>query len=256
MRHRVSHGLPAALCAAAVLCVPAAAKAQSNAGCDNRVNDTSRKLVPCITTDDLWNHMKALQAIADANPGADGHPSRNSGEPGYKASADYVAAAMRKAGFDGPTQPFPFPYTSYVGTPSFSEVSPTPRSFTLISDWNPGNSQGDATGAQVKPAGSTLMPPTGGSHSGCDPSDFGSSFAGKIALIQRGTCNFGVKVLNAEAAGAAGVVIFNEGNTPERTPVFPGSMSDADGNPFVASIPVAFTSFDIGQSLYNQYTAG
>jgi hypothetical protein len=80
-------------------------------------------------------------------------------------------------------------------------------------------------------------------------------FAGKIALIQRGTCNFGVKVLNATQAGAVGVVIFNEGN-PGRTAVFSGSMSDADGNPFVASIPVAFTSFDIGQSLYNQYTAG
>ena len=83
-----------------MLCVPATAKAQSNAGCDNRVNDTPGKLVPCITTDDLWTHMEALQAIADANPGADGHPSRNSGEPGYKASVDYVADAMRKAGYD------------------------------------------------------------------------------------------------------------------------------------------------------------
>jgi hypothetical protein len=238
------------------LCVPAHAAAQSPAGCDNRVNDTSAKLVPCITTDDLWNHMKDLQAIADANPGTDGHPSRNSGEPGYKASADYVADAMRKAGYDVTLQPYTFTYSSYVGTPSLSQASPTPRSFTLITDWNPGDSQGDATNAQVKPAGHTIMPPTGGSASGCDPGDFDSSFAGKIALIQRGTCNFGVKVLNAEAAHAAGVIIFNEGNTPERTPVFSGSMVDADGNPFVASIPVAFTSFAIGQSLYNQYTAG
>jgi hypothetical protein len=97
--------------------------------------------------------------------------------------------------------------------------------------------------------------PTPSSASGCSPNDFDSSFAGKIALIQRGTCNFGVKVLNAESAGAAGVVIFNEGN-PGRTAVFSGSMVDASGNPFVASIPVAFTSFDIGQSLYNEYTAG
>jgi Zn-dependent M28 family amino/carboxypeptidase len=245
-----------ALCAAAVLCLPAAARAQSNAGCDNRVNDTPAKLVPCITTDDLWNHMQAFQAIADANPGADGHPSRNSGEPGYKASVDYVADAMRKAGYDVKLQPYTFTYTSYVGTPSFSELSPTPRSFKLIDEWNPGNSQGDATAAQVKPAGHTIMPPTGGSSSGCDPSDFDSSFAGKIALVQRGTCNFGVKVLNAQAVHAAGVIIFNEGNTPERTPVFSGSMVDADGNPFVASIPVAFTSFAIGQSLYNEYTAG
>jgi hypothetical protein len=245
------------LCLAAALLVPSSARAASSAGCDNRVNDTPGKLVPCVTTDDLWNHMKAFQAIADANPGADGHPSRNSGEPGYKASADYVADAMRKAGYDVALQPYTFTYTSYVGTPSFSEVSPTARSFTLINDWNPGNSQGDATGGQVKPAGGTVMPPTPApsSASGCDPSDFDSSFAGKIALIQRGTCNFGVKVLNATAAGAVGVIIFNEGN-PGRTTVFSGSMLDADGNPFVASIPVAFTSFDIGQSLYNEYTAG
>jgi hypothetical protein len=256
MLNRVRHWWLPALCAAAVLCLPATAKAQSNAGCDNRVNDTPGKLVPCITTDDLWNHMQAFQAIADANPGADGHPSRNSGEPGYKASVDYVADAMRKAGYDVSIQPYTFTYSSYVGTPSFSEGSPTPRSFTPGTDWNPGSSQGDATGAQVKPAGGTVMPPTPSpsSASGCSPSDF-TGFAGKIALIQRGTCTFGTKVLNATHAGAVGVVIFNEGN-PDRTSVFSGSMVDADGHPFVASIPVAFTSFEIGQSLYNQSTAG
>ena len=65
--------------------------AVSAARCQNRVNNTPRKLIPCIRRAELWAHMKAFQAIADANPGADGHPSRNSGEPGYKASVDYVA---------------------------------------------------------------------------------------------------------------------------------------------------------------------
>ena len=256
MPHRVRQWWLPALCAAAVLCLPATASAQSNAGCDNRVNDTPGKLVPCITTSDLWTHMEALQAIADANPGADGHPSRNSGEPGYKASVDYVASAMRKAGYDVTIQPYTFTYSSYIGTPTLSEVSPTPRSFKLIDEWNPGSSQGDATGAQVVPAGHTVMPPTPtpSSASGCLASDFAGA-AGKIALVQRGTCNFGVKVLNAEAAGAVGVVIFNEGN-PGRTGAFSGSMVDAAGNPFVASIPVAFVTFAIGQSLYNEYTAG
>ena len=41
--------------------------------------------------------MQAFQAIANANPGPDGHPSRNSGEPGYKASADYVARLMTRS---------------------------------------------------------------------------------------------------------------------------------------------------------------
>ncbi|HEX3189704.1 MAG TPA: hypothetical protein VHS30_07930, partial [Streptosporangiaceae bacterium] len=68
--------------------------------CANRVNNTPQKLVDCVTRADLWAHMVKFQQIADANPGADGHPSRNSGEPGYKASADYVAGVMRAAGYD------------------------------------------------------------------------------------------------------------------------------------------------------------
>src|ERR1044071_8104328 len=150
MLHRVSRWWLPALCGAALLCLPATARAQSNAGCDNRVKDTRGKRVPCITTDDLWTHMEALQAIADANPGADGHPSRNSGEPGYKASVDYVATLMRQAGYDVSIQPYTFTYTSFVGTPTWSEVSLTPRSFTLVNDWNPGTANGTATGAQVK----------------------------------------------------------------------------------------------------------
>jgi len=244
------------LCVLVAFSAPAAG-ATSSSGCDNRVNDTPRKLVPCITTDDLWNHMEALQAIADANPGADGHPSRNSGEPGYKASVDYVANLMRQAGYDVSIQPYTFTYTSFVGTPTWSEVSPTARSFKLVDDWNPGTSNGTATGAQVRPAGGIVLPPTAtsSSTSGCTAADFNSSFAGKIALVQRGGCNYGVKVLNAQAAGAVGVVIFNEGN-PGRTAVINGSLLDANNEPFVPSIPVAFTSFATGLSLYNEFQGG
>jgi hypothetical protein len=245
------------LCVAAGFVVPANASAITPAQCDAQVNDTPGKLIPCIQQDDLWNHMQQFQAIANANPGADGHPSRNSGEPGYKASVDYVAKVMKDAGYDVTIQPYTFTYTSFVGTPAWSEVSPTARSFNLVSDWNPGTSNGDATGAQIQPAGGIVLPPTptSSSTSGCTASDFSGSFAGKIALIQRGGCNFGVKVLNAQAAGAVGVVIFNEGN-PGRTGVVNGSLVDANNSPFVPTIPVSFTSFDIGQSLYNEYQAG
>jgi len=43
---------------------------------------------------------------------------------------------------------------------------------------------------------------------GCNPWPAGA-FTGKAALIQRGVCEFGVKVLNAEQAGAAFVVVYN-----------------------------------------------
>jgi hypothetical protein len=241
------------LCAAAALAVPANASAITSAQCDAQVNDTPAKLIPCIQQGDLWNHMKQFQAIANANIGPDGHPSRNSGEPGYKASVDYVANVMRAAGYDVTIQPYTFNYSSFVGTPSWSEASPTPRSFVPGTDWNPGTSNGTATNAQLQPAGGIVLPPTASpsSASGCTPSDFSGFVAGRIALIQRGTCNFGVKVQNAEAAGASGVVIFNEGN-PGRTGPLSGSLLDANNDAFVPTIPVAFTSFDTGLSLYNE----
>jgi hypothetical protein len=256
---RLAHWGLGLLCVAVGLLAPASASADPTpAQCDARANDTPAKLIECVQQDDLWNHMKAFQAIADANPSpADGHPSRNSGEPGYKASADYVAQRMKDAGYDVTIQTYKFDYAAFTGTPMWSETSPTARSFTVVDDWNAGTSNGTATAKELQPAGGIILPPTetSSSTSGCTSADFNGFTAGHIALIQRGGCNFGVKVLNAKAAGATGVVIFNEGN-PGRTAVLSGSLLDANDQPFVPDIPVAFTSFDIGQSLYNEYQAG
>jgi hypothetical protein len=197
--------------------------------------------------------MKAFQAIADANPGPDGMPSRNSGEPGYKASADYVAKVMTEAGYNVTIQTYKFFYFAFTAIPTFREISPTAHDFTVSTEWNPGQSRGNVT-ADLQPAGGIIIPPTptSSSSSGCTAGDFSGFVPGRVALIQRGTCNFGVKVLNAQAAGASGVIIFNEGN-PGRTGVLSGSLSDASGNRIVPEIPVAFTSFDTGNSLLTEY---
>jgi hypothetical protein len=256
LRSRLRHAWLVPLCVAAGLLAPTSAGAITPAQCAAQVNDTPGKLLPCIQTDDLWNHMKAFQDIADANPGLDVHPSRNSGEPGYWESVQYVKNKMEAAGYDVTIQPYKFTYSSFIGTPTWSESTPTARSFALVTDWNPGKSNGTAD-ADLEPAGGIVLPPTptSSSTSGCTAADFSNFTAGHIALIQRGGCNFGVKVLNAQAAGAMGVVIFNEGN-PNRTAVINGSLLDANNNPFVPTIPVAFTSFAIGQDLYNEYQAG
>jgi Zn-dependent M28 family amino/carboxypeptidase len=259
MRRRLAPAFLVSLVIAAGLLAPSSAGAITSKQCKARVNDTPDTLLPCIQQRDLWEHMQAFQAIADANPGLDGHPSRNSGEPGYWASVQYVKDKMEAAGYDVTIQPYKFEYTSFVGTPAWSESTPTSRSFALVTDWNPGTSNGTAD-ADIQPAGGIVLPPTEtpSSTSGCTSGDFNpATMSGKIALIQRGGCNFGVKVLNAQAAGAVGVVIFNEGNTnPDRTAVINGSLLDANNNPFVPTIPVAFTSFAIGKSLYDEYTAG
>jgi hypothetical protein len=249
------------LCAVVVglgLVAAPSAGAAPRADCDTQVNDTPSKLLPCITKADLWNHMQRFQAIADANPSpADGHPSRNSGEPGYKASADYVAQVMRDAGYNVTIQQYTFTYYAYTGIPSFSETSPTAHDYVLNEEWGPGQSTGTVTGGTVQPAGGIVLPPTltSSSTSGCTASDFSGFVPGRIALIQRGGCFFGVKVQNAQAAGAAGVIIFNEGNTgtsDDRVGLLIGSLQDAAGNPIIPTIPVAFTTFAAGQALYDQ----
>src|SRR3954464_11593066 len=163
---------------------------------------------------------------------------------------------MEKGGDDGTEQRYPFNYYTYKSPLTLSEVSPTAHTFRLNDEFIPGQSTGTATNAVVQPVKNIVMPPTTqpSSASGCVQSDFDGFTPGSIALIQRGTCNFGVKIQNAQNAHAAGVIIFNEGNTdPDRTAVFGGSIQDANDVPFVANIPVAFTSFAIGKDLYDDY---
>ena len=160
---------------------------------------------------------------------------------------------MQQAGYDVTIQPYKFLYYAYTGFPTFTEVSPTPHTYTLNSEWGPGQSIGTANAA-IQPAGGIVIPPTAASSStsGCTSADFSDFVSGRIALIQRGGCNFGVKALNAQAAGASGVIIFNEGN-PGRTDLLIGGLSDAADNPIVPTIPVAFTTFAGGVNLLNQY---
>jgi hypothetical protein len=242
--------------AAALPSIASSASAQASSGdanptaCAHRVNNTPQKLVDCVTERDLWAHMVKFQQIADANPGADGHPSRNSGEPGYKASADYVAQVMRDAGYDVHLQRYTFHYFSFVGDPVLREDSPTPHSFALGSEFAPGQVAGHAT-APLQPVGGIVVPatPTPSSTSGCSSADFAGFVPGNIALIQRGTCFFDQKVANAEAAGASAVVIFNEGN-PGRTALFVGGLSGDQ------HIPVVFASYAVGTQLLGQYVPG
>src|SRR6478609_8870303 len=241
----------AAIPAVASSATPAAPAPDANpAACAHRVNNTPQKLVDCVTQADLWAHMVKFQQIADANPGADGHPSRNSGEPGYKASADYVANAMRAAGYDVTLQEYKFHYFSFIGDPVLRETLPTPHSFGLGTDFNPGPVAG-ATTARLQPAGGIVVPatPTPSSASGCAASDFAGFGVGNIAVIQRGTCTFAQKAANAQAAGASATVIFNEGN-PGRTSLFSGSLAGTE------QIPVIFTSYTVGTRLLGQYVPG
>src|SRR5919198_3723466 len=141
-----------------VLSAPMSA-ATAPAQCDVQANTTPSKLVACVQKAILMRHLQKFQDIADANPGPDGMPSRNSGEPGYKASADYVAALMRDAGYDVSIQTYKFNYFAYAGIPTLSEVSPNAHDYVLSTEWAPGKSRGVAQ-ASLQPADGIVIPPT------------------------------------------------------------------------------------------------
>jgi Zn-dependent M28 family amino/carboxypeptidase len=57
-------------------------------------------------------------------------------------------------------------------------------------------------------------------------------------------CTFAVKALNAQAAGAEAVIIFNQGNTPDREALIVGTLAPAE-----LDIPVVGASFAAGVAL-------
>ncbi|MBE2320705.1 M28 family peptidase [Solirubrobacter sp. CPCC 204708] len=205
-------------------------------------NNTVKKLTKAITPDGVLEHLEALQEIADENGG-----NRASGLPGYDASVDYIVEQLEQAGFEPEVQEFMFDY--FEENSKLTRVSPNPREFVhgtdfLRNTFDTGSPEGTATGPLV-PVDLVINPsgPDNSSSSGCETADFAGFPAGGIALVQRGTCGFNVKVLNAQAAGAAGVVVMNEGQ-PGRTGLL-NMIGDATG----LRIPAVFATFEAGQNL-------
>jgi Zn-dependent M28 family amino/carboxypeptidase len=182
------------------------------------------------------HHQKSLQDIADANGG-----NRASGSPGHDASAEYVAAAARDAGLTVTTQEFDLPYfeidseaLSSGGTEFVAGTDFTSMTFS---------GSGEVTGTAVPV--DLLLPSTGGSTSGWEAEDFAGFPAGAVALLQRGTCDFGLKATNAAAAGASAAIIVNEGNSPDRVALLQGTL----GAP--VDIPVVGATFALAEVLQN-----
>jgi Zn-dependent M28 family amino/carboxypeptidase len=183
-----------------------------------------------------FRHLQALQDIATANGG-----NRAAGTPGYDRSAEYVAERLKEAGYVVRFEEFEFPFFEDRAPPVLVVSEPGGEAAGAVRTLTNSGS-GDLTGrlravnlqlGAGAPAAST---------SGCEAADFDGFERGAIALIRRGTCPFQIKVEHAAAAGAAGVVIMNEG-TNNRTDVFSGLLSKP------AAIPVVGISYERGRSL-------
>jgi Zn-dependent M28 family amino/carboxypeptidase len=191
----------------------------------------------------LFKHLEGLQQASDRNGG-----DRAAGRPGYAASVDYVVSKLREAKYNPVVQEFDFQYVEENS--ELERISPSPTTYVEGTDFlrnrfDSGVPEGEATGS-LFPADLRLDAPTlpaNTSNSGCEASDFDGMVANSVALVQRGTCGFAVKVLNAQAEGAAAVIVMNEGQ-PGRTGLV-GMIGDATG----LSIPAVFVTFAAGADL-------
>ena len=188
-------------------------------------------------------HQAAFQDAADTNGGI-----RTSGFPGYDASATYVAYEMEAAGYDVTIQEFDFPFFQELEPAELEQTAPVPTVYPYfdVAGFATMEYSGSGDVTAIAEGVDLVLPPGAAadtSTSGCEASDFDTFTAGRVAIIQRGTCSFGLKAQNAEAAGAVGVVIFNEGQVG-RTAAFLGTL----GGPG-ATVPVVGAAFDVGVEL-------
>jgi hypothetical protein len=205
--------------------------------------DTSA-LRDAVTLAGVRAHQAEFQEFADLSDG-----TREASTLGYKLSADYVAGLLEAAGYEVTRQPFEYNFYQELAPPTVTGTSPGfPFTYTNgvnISTMDYSGS-GTVTGV-VQGVNDNIVPlpvgqPDSTSNAGCEDADF-AGFTGDIALIQRGTCFFFEKIANAVEAGAEAVIIFNEGNSEERSGIDFGQAS------FPQDVPVIEMSAEAGAAL-------
>ena len=240
--------------AAAVLC------ALFVAGTASAAPPTDTKaLRDAVTVSGIRQHLAALEEIANDNFFR-GIPTRATGTPGHEDSQDYVVEKMTTAGFNVTRQAFDADIFFEEGPAAFEQVTPNavtyPRFDGTDGVWFTADfsGDGDVTAAItvvdfVEPTATAST-----SNAGCEAEDFNGFPSGNVALIQRGTCDFGLKVENAKAAGAAGVILFNEGTigAPDRNDVLIPTLAGYDAT----GVPVVGTDYATGRALLDLTARG
>src|SRR4051794_214725 len=241
----------AAACAATLALAPNAL-ANGNDSVTPR-DSGAKRFTSAITVPDIVQHQVALQRIATLND-----DTREVFSPGYAESLDYVVSTLKEAGYKPQINKFNYPVWEETKPPVLSTATKTYKPGDADSDPNTvdfitmANSPTvELTDAPVFPVGGIVDPPTGGSASGCADADY-NGVKDKVALIQRGTCPFVEKWERAQAAGATGVIIYDEGNTPDRqAPQFVDNQPDP-----AATIAAVIASYTLGNDLLQAYKAG
>ena len=234
-----------AACAALLITAPAADAAGGKKE-GTPADPQAKHFIKKISVERMTAHQQDLQDIADANGiGA-----------GYQASVDYVVDELESYGYDAQINMFNHPFWVETQAPLLRTAAKTyvagdADSDPATVDYIPMgySSRVVLNDAEVVPV-DIETPPTATRSSGCQEEDFdGLDLDGKVALIQRGGCAFVDKWANAEAAGAAAVIIFNDKFTDDRVnPQFVDDFIEAD-------TAAVISSYQLGKDLLDQIAA-
>ena len=199
----------------------------------------------------IRGHLKKLQGIATANGG-----QRSTGSAGHEKSADYVLAKLKATGYyNVSSQPFVATVWNELAAPTLSATPAPPSPWAANTDYATMSGSGSGAVSDAPIAVIDFTPPTSQastSSAGCEAADFPASLAGTVAVIQRGTCDFGLKAKNAQDRGAVAVIIFNEGTLgdPERNGLINGTVED-----YGVTIPALEMTYAAGRYLVDHPTA-
>jgi Zn-dependent M28 family amino/carboxypeptidase len=227
--------------ALAVLCmavlVPSAQAAPNN--------NTSQKLRDAVTLAEVKTHLANFQAIADAAGG-----NRFAGLEGHDMSAQYVYDQLLAAGYNPTFQEFEYD-AFFERTPSeLQRVTAPATTFVNGNDFRvmTYSGSGDVTAPLALPSGDAR---------GCTAADYTGLPAGSIALVQRGTpagftdnggvCTFRLKLDLAAAAGATGILVYNNVD---------GVVNGTLGATGLSSIPGLGLTKALGEALRAEIVGG
>ena len=172
-----------------------------------------------ITPQDIKQHLDALEDIARRSGG-----NRVASGSGERLTVEYIQERLRSAGWRVRTQDVKWPVFELRGRPRLAQLR-------YRSDFN----ELEYTGSIDR----TLRPRPIDTQA-CDAAALGELTKDDLAIVARGTCTFRRKALNAQQAGAGGLVVVDRDS--ER----PTQATLADPG---IDIPVLSASRDAGAAL-------
>ncbi|KAH6893525.1 hypothetical protein B0T10DRAFT_559506 [Thelonectria olida] len=192
---------------------------------------TSKALQKLVKIEDLLAGSQKLQDFADAHGG-----NRVFGSAGHNATVDYLYKTLKDTGYYNVVkQPFTEIFSAGTSTVSIDgkEIESGIMTYT--------------------PSGSASGTLVAASNLGCSKSDYPAEASGHVVLVSRGECTFATKSINAKAAGALGVIVYNnvEGSLSgtlgaafgDYAPIV--GISQADGATIVAALKEGDVTVDL-----------